>query len=272
MTENAKTGLKILLIGGTGSGKTYCPALLAEHGISVHYVFTENGMATFSSFPDNLRKLLGKKIHYTYIPAVKTDLSVLLNAAKQVNSLSYENLTKMLPTDRNKTIEFQTILQSLMNYKCEVSGKEFGSIMNWGPDRCIVLDSLSGLNLAIMRNLLGTKPVAAQHDWQVAMRLEEELINMICLGLRCWAIVTAHPERELDEVSGAQFVYAGALGRKLGPKIGRFFDEVIQTVRRGDKYLWSNAAEGIDTKRRILPLSTSIPVDWTPLVEAARGE
>lgn len=266
MTETATIstdiGRKILLIGGSGSGKTYSAALLAKQGVKVRFLFTENGMATLEGLPPDLTKLLGDGIDYQYCPGVTTDIATLMASAKLVNTLSYESLTQMPPTDRKKTQEYLSILSALMNYKSAITGKEYGPVTGWDSNTCLVLDSLSGLNLAVFRNGLGTKPVAGQNDWQVAMKAEEELINVLCLLAKCWVIVTAHPERETDEITGATFVYAGALGRKLGPKLGRYFDEIIEVKRKADKHTWSNASEKIDTKRRLLPYNQNIIPSW----------
>jgi hypothetical protein len=52
----------------------------------------------------------------------------------------------------------------------------------------------------------------------------------------------SHIEREIDEVLGGSKVMASTLGRKLAPKLPRYFSDVILAEKTGAKFSWSTAA------------------------------
>jgi hypothetical protein len=259
-------GPKVLLIGDVGTGKTYAPAFLALDGYDVFYIFTEPGMDTFKAFPSELSDLIGTKIFYTYKAAISSDIDVLLNATKKVNMLNYEALSNLPEADKKNTTEYIDIINALRNFVDDNTKKSFGNVSTWGMDRVLVIDSLSGLNYAIMRNAVGTKPVPGLQWFNVAQKSEEDLLNFLCFNLKCWVIITAHPEREVDENTGTTKIYPSAIGRKLAPRIGRFFSEVLETVRKNDKYYWSNENPSMVQKRRLFPAGSKLETNWEPLI------
>jgi hypothetical protein len=65
------------------------------------------------------------------------------------------------------------------------------------------------------------------------------------------------------------------LGRKLAPKIPRYFSEVVlatRTLKSGVEplFTWATVDLKADLKNRVLPASTSLKPDYAPVVEAYR--
>jgi len=130
-----------------------------------------------------------------------------------------------------------------------------------------VVDSLSGLNIMAMTLVVGSKPTKAMSDWGVAMDNLEKLLQKLCTDTKCHFVLTAHLERETDEVSGGIQLMASTLGRKLAPKIPRFFDDVICCQRNGSEFTWSTAALNVDLKARNLPIGDRLEPSFVPLIK-----
>jgi len=132
----------------------------------------------------------------------------------------------------------------------------------------LAVDSLTGLN-HLSRNLtVGYKPTMHEGEWGVAMNFEEQIIKTLTNGLKCWFVLLAHIDREQDLLTGGTRITPGALGRKLGPKLGADFGEVALCKKEGDKFWWSTQETGVDVKHRDLPFSNSILPDFKLLTAA----
>lgn len=265
-----RNNYSFLLMGTPGTGKTHSAATMAllDSIEKVNFLFTETSDATFDS--DNfikLRKYLGKKIHYMRAIPTTGSFKEMLQTADDVLRLSLESLQKKTSIGGPEVKKaFHKVLNGLIAYECEMTGEKFPPVDDWPSSYCLVLDSLTGINNAIRKLLVGTKPIMALSDWQIGMNMEEDLIQRLTGALDCQVIVTAHITRERDEITGALTVTPNALGSKLGPVIPRYFDEVIMTKysRSGD-YLWSTDEHNADLKARLLPRSNKLQPTFTQL-------
>jgi hypothetical protein len=103
------------------------------------------------------------------------------------------------------------------------------------------------------------------------MGLLEKLLLSLTSQVNCAFVLTAHVEKEVNEISGATQVMASALGRKLAPKLPRFFSEVVMAHRQGEQFLWSNTSQNVDLKKRSLPLGDKLQPSFVPVIEAYRA-
>jgi hypothetical protein len=129
-----------------------------------------------------------------------------------------------------------------------------------------VIDSLSGVNIMAMNLVVGSKPVKHQGDWGVAMDNLERLVQKLCIDTKCHFVLIAHAERETDEVQGGSKIMAATLGRKLAPRLPRFFSDVVLADKQGTKFTWSTAAVGADLKARNLPIADGLPPDFGQII------
>lgn len=261
----------ILLIGGSGGGKTYSLTTLLEAGLELFVFVTEpNGLETLIDTAVK-KNLPVDRIHYMVISPTRSGFDVLSQLAKTVSTSSFDGLSKLPPSAGRQDAKFHALLSGMANFVDERTGEVFGSIDTFGPDRAVVVDSLSGLNIMAMDLVIGSKPTAHQGEWGVAMNVLEKLLNKLCGDLKCFFVLTAHIEREQDEITGGSKNMVGILGRKLAPKVPRFFSEVVLAYRSTRDYYWSTIESTTDLKSRSLPLSDKIPPTFKPIVDAYRA-
>ena len=257
-------GPKVLLLGGPGSGKTYAISTLLDAGIKkIGVVFTEPGMESLSDVPAD-------KLAWHYIPPATASWETMISQSKKINTLSFDALTKLSDMDKRQYTQFIDFITCLSNFTCDRTGENLGPVDSWGEDRALVIDSLSGVNLMAMKLVTGGKPVKSQADWQVAIDNIEQLLVKLTTDVFCTVVVTAHLERETDELTGGTTLMASTLGRKLAPKIPRFFSDCVHVRREGDRFSWSTATSNVDLKTRNLRIAENLPPSFVPLLESWR--
>lgn len=258
----------VLLIGAPGAGKTYSLSTLLEAGKEVFVISTEP--TGVESLLDVVvaKKLDLSKLHWKQITPTRSGFSDLTSMANRIGMGTYESLAKLPPQGDRTKAKFISLLSTLSNFVSDKDGSTHGPVDQFPPSRVLVIDSLSGLNLMAMDLAVGDKVTAHQGEWGVAMNMLEKLLNSLSSGLQCPFVLTAHVEREVDEITGGVKLMASALGRKLAPKIPRFFSEVVYVYRDGNGFYWSTASVNVDTKPRSLPLADKIPPTFKPILDA----
>ena len=264
MTDPVKftiPGFKTLLVGGVGSGKTHSIHSLVEAGYEVFAIFTEPGMETVAEIPSD-------KLHWHYIPPSAAAWADMIDSASKINTLSFEALSKLPHINKTKYTEFIELLTCLSNFTDDRTGKSFGPVDTFDQTKVLFVDSLSGLNIMAMNLVAGSKPTKSMSDWGVAMDNLERLITKLTTDLPCHVVLTAHLERETDEQTGGTSLMASTLGKKLAPRLPRFFSDVIHCKRDGDKFHWSTATMNVDLKARNLPLADNLPPSFLQIASS----
>lgn len=253
-------GFNMLLAGGTGSGKTHSIRTLLEAGLEVFVLFTEPGQEVLGDLGCE------DKLHWHYIPPANVDFTAMIDSAKKINTLNFDALAKLPAINKQKYSQFIQVLESLHDFPCDRCGSKFGDVTTWGTNRVLVIDSLSGLNIMAMDLVVGSKPTKSMSDWGVAMDNLERLIQKLCTDTACHFVLTAHVEPEKDEETGRTSLMVSTLGRKLAPRMPRFFSDVVHAQRAGDKFSWSTATVNADLKARNLPIATGLKPDFHQIV------
>lgn len=260
MSKSPLPGVNVLLMGASGSGKTHAIQTLISQGITPFCLFTEPGHEVLSHVPVD-------KLHWKYIAPADQDWASMINSAKNINMLSFESISKMVDPNRGQYNQFVSLLEGLNNFKCDRDGKVYGDVCNWGTDRALVIDGLTGVGVMALGLVVGGKPVRHQGDWGIAMNLVESLVQKLTTDTRAHFVMIAHIEREVDEVLGGSKIMAASLGRKLAPKLPRFFSDVVLAEKTGAKFTWSTAALAADLKARNLPLADGLPPDFGQIIK-----
>lgn len=260
-------GVNCLVEGPTGTGKTHSLGSLADTGVEVFALFTESGLETLLGYWTDRKLDVPSNVHWHVLPRTMGSFITLADSANKVNTMAQELLHKMQDPDRAKHNSFVGMLRALADFPDDRTGQKFGAVDTWGPDRCIAIDSLTGINPIAMSLVVGGKPVRSQADWGIAMGLIENLLRQLTDGCRCHFILTAHVEREVDAVFGGVKVTVSTLGRALAPKIPIMFSDVILSVREGTKFTWSTANVLADLKARNLPIADGLPQNFKTIID-----
>lgn len=260
-------GVNVLLEGPAGTGKTYSLGTLADAGVEVFVLFTESGLETLRGYWLDQGKKIPENVHWHTLPRTSTGFATLAESANQINTFTSEALFKMQDPQRAKHNQFVTLLRALADFPDDRSQRRFGGVDTWGPDRCLALDSLTGINPIAMSLVVGGKPVKSQADWGIAQDQIEKLVRQLSDGCQCHFVLTAHVEREIDQVFGGAKITVSTLGRALAPKIPPMFSDVILSVRDAAKFSWSTANPQADLKARNLPIADQMQPSFVQILE-----
>lgn len=259
VSASSLPGVNEMLCGTSGSGKTHAIRTLVEAGLEVFVLFTEPGMEVLADIPK-------EKLHWHYIAPASPDFEDMISSATKINTMSFEAITKLPDINKRKYDEFIQVLVTLSNFKDDRTGASFGPVDSWDSSRVLVVDSLTGLSLMAMNLVTGSKPVKSLADWGVAIDNLERLITKLCVDTKCHFVLISHLERETDEVTGGTSLMASTLGRKLAPKLPRYFSDVIHVVRKADKFVWSTVTSNVDLKARNIALADNLPPSFVPII------
>lgn len=266
MTDLDK-GTSTLLLGAPGGGKTYSLSTLIEAGLELFVVITDPGgeQSLLDSISD--RKLDLDKFHHHYVAPISSSWDTFLKMAKTMTTLGYSDIAGIKSgVEKKDFIQFTELLVTLSNFICQRTGKLFGPVDEWGPDRALVIDSMSGVNVMAMKQMVGAKLSAHQGEWGVAMNAEETLLLKLTSDLKCYLVCTAHMDKVMDETIGKPMNSVALLGNKLAPKIPRLFSDVVLAYRDGVNFFWSTTEANTDLKARNLPLGAKLPPSFKPIV------
>lgn len=260
-------GVNVLLEGPTGTGKTHSLATIAEAGVELFVLFTENALETLLGYWTDRGQPVPPNVHWFVMPKPQTSFDTLATVAGTINTYTQEALYKMSDPERSKHNQFQVLLKALANFTDQRTGKSFGPVDSWGPDRCLAISTLTGINPIAMSLVIGGKPVRSQAEWGIAQDQIERLLRQLTDGCKCHFVLEAHVERETDLVFGGVKVTVSTLGRALAPKIPTMFSDVILTIRDGAKFSWSTANALADLKARNLPIADNITPDFRQIFQ-----
>lgn len=252
-------GPKVVLMGDSGTGKTYALRTLLEAGITPMVFFLEQGREVIMDLPKD-------KWHWKYVRPFNASWGQLSTMSKNILQLSYENLTKTHDAMRKDCTGFMDVITSCNNFVCDCHGQSFGDTLNWKTDRALCFDGLSGLSTLAMTMTTGVKVTRGQNEWGVAMNSVNFFLEKLVSDLTCSLIVLAHEERETDLATGVAKIMVKTLGQKLAPDIPRKFSDVIQAIRVGAQFTWDPIAPNAATKTRYLELKSGQPASFVPLI------
>lgn len=260
-------GVNVLLEGATGTGKTTALSTIANSGVETFALFTEAGIESFLGAWTDRGLQVPENVHWHVLARPLGGFATLAESANTINTYTMESLFKMSDPNRAKSNHFVGLLRALADFPDDRTGTKWGAVDTWGPDRALVMDSLTGINPIAMSLVVGNKPLKSQQDWGVAQDQIEKLIRQLTDGCKCHFVLTAHVEREVDQVFGGVKITVSTLGRALAPKIPPMFSDVVLSYREGTKFLWSTANPQADLKARNLPLADGIPQDFKPIID-----
>lgn len=267
----AMGGPKVLLMGPSGTGKTYSLGTLADwgaaHGKEIFVLFAEQGVEALAGYWLDGGKPVPDSVHWHNALTQPLTLTQLIGAADNIGKLTYEAVTKMIDPDRGKNNAFWRLLKTCSDFPDDRTGKNFGPIDSFGADKIFAIDSLTEVSNAAMRMQLGNKVTAAPNDYQVAQQTVMAFLRLLTQSLRCTFALTAHVDRQMDAITQTQKLMVKAPGKAISDDIPPLFSDVIYTVREGTNFYWDTAAYGVDTKTRSLGYRSKITPDFAQIMD-----
>lgn len=260
-------GFNVLLMGPSGTGKTYAIKTLVDCGLEVFALFLEPGLETLiGAYADNDLPI-PDNLHWHYLQPRTQGFDQLKSTADNIGKFDLAGLAKMRDMKRginNPVIDLYSLLNDFPDQK---TGKKYGSVDSWSNQCVLVIDSLSALNDIVMQMVIGTKPVKDMADWGIAQNAFMSLLQKLTNGCNCNFVLIAHVERETDAILGGTKLMVSAMGKAITSRIPQPFSDVILTVREGDKFYWDTANSQADVKTRNLKIASKLPADFKPIFE-----
>lgn len=263
-----------LLAGPPGSGKTSALATQLLCGLEVFVIMTEpDGVASLLDAAERLKAPIDR-LHWTYCPPTSTGWAGIEDMIDKISRFDQKMLADQ--KDMGKAAfrpAILKLLKALQNFECERTGESYGDFTTWDDTRSLNMDSLSGWSHIGFGATVGYKPTANPGEWGIAQNVIHNTLMKISTDRRCFFNMTAHVEREVDDMTGAKKIMVSTIGAKLAPKIPMFFSEVIKCTREVDgkgnpSFTWSTLDGQMDLKNRALPIAAKLPADFEPVIAA----
>lgn len=260
-------GLNVLLMGPSGTGKTYIIGTLVDLGVEVFYLALESGMESLLGYWKDRGLPIPPNLHWHKVVAPVADFTQMISNAKNINTLNLDSLAKMVDPNKSKHNQFISLLTALNDFPDDRTGEKYGPVNLWDQSRFLVVDGATGISGCAMSLVVGGKAVRSQSDWGIAQDQVEKLVRMLCDNCSCHFVLLAHVERETDLVLGGVKLMVSTLGKALAPKLPAMFSDVILCERNGDKWTWNTASTMADVKTRNLPIASGIEPTFKSIVD-----
>lgn len=259
-------GVNVMLMGPSGTGKTYAIGTLVDAGIEVFYFAYEAGAETLLGYFTDRGLPIPDNLHICTVRAPSASFLEMADAVRYVNTLSFEGLIKQVDPAKSKYNQLEQFLRNFNNV-VDDTGKAWGDVQTWDASRALVIDGLTGLCDSAMKACIGGKFARDQKDWGLAQNIVEGILRKITSESRFHFILISHVERETDPNGGGLKLMASALGRALAPKLPAMFSDVILAKRIGRDFWWDTEDPAADLKTRNLPISGKIPPTFAAIIE-----
>lgn len=259
-------GVNVMLMGPSGTGKTYAIGTLVDAGIEVFYFAYEAGAETLLGYFTDRGLPIPDNLHICTVRAPSASFLEMADAVRYVNTLSFEGLIKQVDPAKSKYNQLEQFLRNFNNV-VDDTGKAWGDVQTWDSSRALVIDGLTGLCDSAMKACIGGKFARDQKDWGLAQNIVEGILRKITSESRFHFILISHVERETDPNGGGLKLMASALGRALAPKLPAMFSDVILAKRIGRDFWWDTEDPAADLKTRNLPISAKIPPTFAAIIE-----
>lgn len=283
---------KVLVVGDSGTGKTGAIASLIVADYSCFVLDFDNGTEILRDYLTNpespyVKKANGKNLAkmLDYVPLSDTMTNINGNIVCS-KSLAWQRATSLLVRWRYWQTTEGKVVWDIKDKDATEKGLilvDHGKVIDWGPDKVIVVDSLSfAATAALNYHLSLTGRLAASRTQNEARRdvgatqaILRKLLELIYDdSIRCNVIVNSHitevtdsgygpnAEEAKDERDTAKG-YPSAIGRALSPIIPRFFNSVLHMEMRGKRmYLMTQPVGNVLTKTAVpLRVKREYPIE-----------
>lgn len=271
-------GFNVIIMGPSGTGKTYSISTLVETGLDVFCLFLEPGLETLIGAYADHQKPIPENLHWHYLQPKTLGFGQLHSMADNIGKFDLSGLGKMKDMNRSKNNQMTDMYTVLSDFSDQRTGKKYGPVDTWGNNCVLVIDSLSALIRIAFDMQVGAKPVRDVSDWGIVQQVLMSFIHKITSGCICHVVIIGHVERELDQILGGNKISISVPGKAIGATILQPFSDVVLAVRENANFYWDTANSQADVKTRNLPIQAKLPADfeliydkWLARAELAAG-
>lgn len=263
-------GANVILMGPSGTGKTFSIHTIVDAGYETFGLFLEPGLETLIGVYSDENKEIPSNLHWHYLQPKTQGFEQLRSTSDMIGKFDLSGLGKMKDIHRSKNNQMTDMYTVLNDFEDQRTGKKFGPVDSWTNGAVLVIDSLSALIRIAFDMQIGTKPVRDVSDWGIVQQAIMSFIHKITSGCICHVIIIAHIERETDMVLGGNKITVSVPGKAIAATILQPFSDVILATREGAQFTWDTAHSQADLKTRNLPIASKQSPNFEPLFEKWR--
>lgn len=278
MSEATKlAGPKVLLMGPTGTGKTYSIGTLGDwaqaNGKKMFVLGLDQGIEALFGYwtdppPRGKGGVVPAVVHWKQLLTAQISLTRQLAAVEKVGKLSYALLCKLVDSERSGANNpFWNILSTCAAPVSDKDGTKFPPVDQWDDSMIFVIDGLSELSNAAMKMQIGSNPTADKPDYGVAQNNLMNFLRLCAQGSRYTFVLISHVSKSLNEISGIQSITVNTIGQAISGEIPTMFSDVIYCVREASEFTWDTAYYGVDSKTRSLGYRSKIKPDFAQIMD-----
>lgn len=266
------TGFKVMLMGPTGTGKSYSVGTLVDMGLEVFYLALEPGLESVIGYftdPTPMGQGLASpppNFHWHYIKANVQKFDQMKKTAGDIGKFDLSAIAKMRDPDRGKNNQMVQVYTVLNDFIDQRDGKSYGPVDDFKQNAVLVIDGLSALARIAMEMVTGAKPVRDKPDYGISQGNLMNLLLKLTSGCHCHFVLIAHVSREVDEIMGGIKLMPNVIGKAILADLTQPFSDVILTARETTKFYWDTANSQADLKTRNLPISSRLEPDFAQIL------
>ncbi len=268
-----------LLAGSSGSGKSSAIATQLLYGLEVFVVVTEpDGVSSLVDACDRLKAPIDH-LHWSLCTPGAAGWMELEDMISKISSMDQKQLADQRDMGKSSfKAPAMKFLNAFRNFHDDRTGNTYGDFTTWDDSCSLNVDGLTGWSMIGWGCTVGFKPTANPGEWGIAQNFVHNMLNKINSDRHCFFTLTAHVEKEMDELLGVKKLMVSTIGAKLAPKIPAFFGDVIKCSRimksgpggQVAEFIWSTLDDQMDLKNRCLPINSKMPADFGPIISAYR--
>lgn len=271
-------GFNVMLMGPSGTGKTFSLNSLVATGLETFCLFLEPGLETLIGSYSDKDLPIPNNLHWHYLQPKTLGFDTLHKQADNIGKFDQSSLGKMRDVDRSKNNQMTEMYTVLNDFSDQRTGRKFGPVDLFPNGSVLVIDSLSALIKIAFDMQIGNKPVRDVSDWGIVQQALMSCIHKLTSGCICHVVIIAHVERELDQILGGNKITVSVPGKAIAATILQPFSDVILASRENSSFYWDTANSQADVKTRNLPIASKLPADfgaiyakWHKRASAASG-
>lgn len=270
---------KMLLLGDSGTGKTGSLISLIKAGYLLYILDFDNGIDVLVNYLRDEKPVPGSNLEpldmLDYI-TITDKFTKVGDKAVAVNTNVWPRALQYLGRWTNKGETYKGLNAQGQPANLPLPPDKIwdeGVPADWGPNKILVIDSFTFLCNAAMRYILklNGRPAGPvwESDWNESQKLVEDFLALLYdESFQTNVIVCAHVAINTTK-EGVTTAFPNALGKKLGPKVGRYFNSMLEVRRTGDG---ANAVRTINTvPKGFLELKNPAPLRVKPSYPIATG-